>query len=94
MQLEFTKSNRTHGAIQQVQRQLSNLLRRQAEEIQRLVQSLRPLQNEQCQLEAPASRVLEPLVRLSKPPWEAGTLKTPLNNQRETTHRWRLGKPF
>lgn len=61
MQLEITKSNHTHDAIQQVHRQFSNLLRRQAEETQWLVPSRKSPQNEKRQLEPPACQVLEPL---------------------------------
>lgn len=63
MQLEITKSNHTHDAVQQVHRQFGNLLTRQPEEIQRLAQSLKSFQNELCQWEAPACQVLEPLQR-------------------------------
>ncbi|HEX5410803.1 MAG TPA: hypothetical protein VFZ27_02985 [Terriglobia bacterium] len=61
MHFEITKSNRTHDVIQQVHQQISNVLRRQAEEIQRLAQNLNSLQNEQQQLEGRASQMLDHL---------------------------------
>lgn len=71
MQLEITQSNHTPDSIQQVHEQFSDALKRQAEQINRLGQSLKSLQNEQRQLEAVASQMLEPLERsLAR---EAGT---------------------
>ena len=64
MRFEITKSNHTHDTMQQVHRQFSNSLRRQAEETQRLVPSRKSPQNEKRQLEPPACQVLEPLERL------------------------------
>jgi hypothetical protein len=63
LQFEITKSNHTRDTIQQVHRQLSNSLRRQAEDIQRLVQSRKSLQNERRQLEPPACQLRHPLQR-------------------------------
>lgn len=71
MQLEITKSNHTHDATQQVHRQFSNSLRRQAEDNQRLVQNRKSLQNERRQLEPPACQLLDPLQRSRA--WQAGT---------------------
>jgi hypothetical protein len=62
--LATTQSNQTSGAIQQIHEQFSGVLRRHAEQIDKLDQNLKSLQNEQRQLEEAASCLLEPLERL------------------------------
>ncbi|TAM81890.1 MAG: GAF domain-containing protein [Acidobacteria bacterium] len=61
--METTQSNHTRDAIQQVHKQFSDVLSRQTEQIERLSHSLKSLQDEQRQLEAVASQILEPLER-------------------------------
>ena len=54
------QSNKTSDAIHQVHEQFSEALSRQAEQIEKLDQTLKSLKNEQQQLEEAASRLLEP----------------------------------
>ncbi|HXH50734.1 MAG TPA: hypothetical protein VNM47_15435 [Terriglobia bacterium] len=61
MRLEITQSKQTPDSIRQVHEQFSNVLNRQAEQIEQLSQNLKSLQNEHRQLETVASRILEPV---------------------------------
>jgi hypothetical protein len=60
LRLATIQSNQTADAIHQVHEQVSEALSRQAEQIEKLDQSLKSLKNEQQQLEEAASRLLEP----------------------------------
>jgi hypothetical protein len=59
--LATTQSNETPDAIHQVGEQFRGVLRRQAEHIEKLDQSLKLLRNEQHQLEEVADHLIEPL---------------------------------
>jgi len=59
--LATTPPNGTSDAIHQVREQFSEALRRQAEQIEKLDQGLKLLQNEQQQLEQAAFQLLDPL---------------------------------
>lgn len=61
--MNTTHSNQTSDAIHQVYEQFSDVLRRQAEQIENLHQSVKSLQIEQRQLEDVASHLVEPLER-------------------------------
>jgi hypothetical protein len=61
--LEITQLNQKSDAIHQACEQFSGVLRRQAEQIENLNQSLKSLQKEQRQLEDVASQLLGPLER-------------------------------
>jgi hypothetical protein len=63
LQLQITQPKQTPDEIQRVREQFSDVLKRQAEQIQQLSQNLKSLQNEQRQLEIVASQMLEPLER-------------------------------
>jgi len=61
LRLQTTQSNQTSDAILQVCEQFSSALSRQAEQIEKLDQTLKVLRNEQQQLEEVAVHLLEPL---------------------------------
>lgn len=61
--MNTTQSNLKSDAIHEVYEQFSDVLRRQAEQIENLHQSVKLLQTEQRQLEDAASHLLEPLER-------------------------------
>jgi hypothetical protein len=61
--LNTTQSNQASDVIHQVYEQFSDVLRRQAERIENLHQSVKSLQTEQRQLEDAASLLIEPLER-------------------------------
>lgn len=61
--MNTTQSNQKSEAIHQVYEQFSDVLRRLAEQIENLHQSVKSLQTEQRQLEDAASRLVEPLER-------------------------------
>jgi hypothetical protein len=63
LQLATTQSNHTTDAIHQAHEQFSEALRRQAGQIDQLMQGLESLRNEQQQLEDVASHMIEPLTR-------------------------------
>jgi hypothetical protein len=61
LRLEITQSKQTPNSFQQVLEQFSDVVKRQAERIEQLSQSLKSLQNEHRQLEAVASQMLKPV---------------------------------
>ena len=61
--MDTTQANRTSDAIHEVYEQFSDVLKRQAEQIENLSQSVKSLQTGQQQLEEAASYLLAPLER-------------------------------